>query len=571
MRPSIVLLTFSALLIFITASNATLDNKFNSIIDDVETSSFDSKVAKFYQELPRYNFHFRRVSSFWNPQSDDYYQSLGVIALPFALCICLSLVGALISICVKCLCLCVKDKKPIKYTQGQIRFTKAKLVIVSLFLTAAAVLMGVANYSFHDSFTKATNVFIQTEDNMNSDINGINTILGNLNDSVAAPIREQFQPYVEIANQTQADSVHYRNFAKQVEMYREWTVYGVAAAGFIICVVIFLSGCCTSRRTAFCNSSIILLWIPIMFTFVAVNVPAAVFVADMCPQIEEYLDNQTQPNQAEWINYYLECLNTTTNPLLAAGTQVQTSIATYNGYLQEAEAHNVTAAVDALEALIAELTTLENDLDSLGNCTSTQAAWSEIKFYVCKHVLDAFTFIIIACLFSALVFPFAVCFGFELHKRTRNMKYGYSSQTDHDDETSLLLNTTVEYDGKPAANSRRGSINNSGRRDSEVVHIDVVTLDEQPQTTPTGRSNLTFIRSTRASEAANANDTGAYRANNVSYGSNGSFNGNQGSGRLYPNANVAETNNAPYNPFVSDAPPSYPSVPFGQPRFPQPY
>jgi hypothetical protein len=79
-----------------------------------------------------------------------------------------------------------------------------------------------------------------------------------------------------------------------------------------------------------CYSIIILsiIFLPIIWTTAGTVVPIAVFTADMCSDIENYVQNQTIMNNTTWIQYYTTCVGA--NPLHSVENAV-------NSYLVEAQ------------------------------------------------------------------------------------------------------------------------------------------------------------------------------------------------------------------------------------------
>jgi len=71
---------------------------------------YDSKFDDFFRSLPRYNLKFHRISNNWDPQSPPYFESLGLLSLPFVAFGIMIIIAGLISCCC-CFCRRIKEDK----------------------------------------------------------------------------------------------------------------------------------------------------------------------------------------------------------------------------------------------------------------------------------------------------------------------------------------------------------------------------------------------------------------------------------------------------------------------------
>ncbi|XP_055857390.1 protein tweety-2-like isoform X1 [Episyrphus balteatus] len=133
-----------------TSARAEGANSIISISFSTSSSSMDqpSILVRILHAIPHVNYTFRRVNDTFNPDSDIYLESLGILAsIPAALLI-LSLFGLLLYLLTRCC-----DRKPRKPSTQ--RCQNCTLVIITLMCCAAIGLGLYGNDDFHNGLLQA--------------------------------------------------------------------------------------------------------------------------------------------------------------------------------------------------------------------------------------------------------------------------------------------------------------------------------------------------------------------------------------------------------------------------------
>jgi len=142
---------------------------------------------------------------------------------------------------------------------------------------------------------------------------------------------------------------------------------------------------------------------PIIWTTVGASVPSVVFIADMCPNLENYVQNRSI-SLKPWIEYYTSCQGI--NPLLDEVQKANSSLIEVENYLEYVKTHNVSnkeAIIEALEKVISDLDELNLLLHNLSDCNIVQYPYSQAKQKVCISILNLTASIFLVCGFSGLV------------------------------------------------------------------------------------------------------------------------------------------------------------------------
>jgi len=154
------------------------------------------------------------------------------------------------------------------------------------------------------------------------------------------------------------------------------------------------------------------LLLPALWLGVTTTVPTTVFVADMCQDLESYVQNHTNQNVMQYFNYYTKCEGV--NPLLNLTLSANSSLLQAQEALQYAETHDIPnkqEVIERLEGVISELVHLIYTLDDLGNCTMVEDAYNDVRDTVCANMLNSLAANAVL-LFLAGFFIFASLWGY---------------------------------------------------------------------------------------------------------------------------------------------------------------
>jgi len=419
MMPSEKYLKISIVLFSLLVSSSlgsTKNLRIEDVLEKWETDSLSAKIGNLLRSLPRFDIHFNRIPAVWDPTDQTYLESVGILSFPLVAIGVLAFLIGIFALLIKCCCYCcAKEKKFHSYKKSQVVFTRLRFIVVSFILLAAGLACLAANFSIHQAFNRAVDKAYNTEETMVGYLNDIEVILSQLNDT--QNIANQLRPFITQVNDTAQISYNYRDTINEVEDDRMLALYGIAGAASLIALLGIFSACC-SRKGAACLAVIVVLFAPICWILAGTHLFAGVFVADMCPQLESWIENQPSigsENQAI-VTYYINCAGE--NPLANVSVTAEMELARAQFELQWAvQNHEPTPVIDALEALVQDLTNLNNDINGLSNCNTTQTAWLEIKKDVCDNILDGFSLILFGAILTGLLYPFLTCFGFCVHSR----------------------------------------------------------------------------------------------------------------------------------------------------------
>jgi len=268
-----------------------------------------------------------------------------------------------------------------------------------------AIALGIVdNVAVHSDFQTTVQYVITTENNVVTLLGNIETTLVNLNNTY--PVSVDIEPYVSLSqtmlNLTQQQSTQ----VNQYEGYREDVVIGLYAVMALVAVLAILTALASSRVLAVFVTIIGLLILPFALVLIGINLPAATFVADGCPEMEDYVLNQTSATEQGWIEFYLDC---TGQPPLQNETEYLTDQLYYaQAALFKAKLQNDTKEIAEYTLVVAYVEQILSNLSVLANCTIVQPAFSLIKDEICDKILDGLFLIVVTCLVIAVLIPCVV-------------------------------------------------------------------------------------------------------------------------------------------------------------------
>jgi len=429
-----------ASLVFFSLANCK-ESRIEDVLEKWETDSLSAQIGNLFRGLPRFDIHFNRISADWNPTDQTYYESVGIVAFPLVAIGVLYFLIGIFSLLIKCCCYCCSTEKKVHISKkSAVVFARLRFFVTAFILLAAGLAILAANFSMHGALSRAVNTAYDTEENMVGYLSDIESILSQLNDTQG--IANQLRPFIDQINQTAQVSYQYRDTINEVEDDRMLALYGIAGFLSLIALLSIFSTCC-SRKGAACIAVTVVLFAPICWILAGIHLYSGVFVADMCPQIEDWILSQADSGSEQAIiSYYIDCSGE--NPLDNVTLTARAELFKAQYELQWAiQHHEPTPVIDALEALVQDLSNLNSDLVSLANCNTTQTAWLEVKKDICDNILDGLSIVLLGSLLTALLYPFLTCFGFCVNSRRHSHTHGDYVALDSYSENTVITTTQV--------------------------------------------------------------------------------------------------------------------------------
>jgi len=387
----------------------------DKLLNEIDTAEVTSHFSSFFHNLPHYDNEGKNIGNSWNPTDVDYYIAIGYTGSPLGAAFFLSGLVATIAVIARC-CTIYCKKHTTKYSKTAICCTKFCSFIICLILCAPIVLALVANLTVHDGVLDSVNQYTDQQERIYSTLNSVELVLNSMNNSQATEISLEFSSYTNTSNQWTLAQYYIDHYALYAEYYRNIAVCCLAGICLLLVIVFSISCCCSSKCCTVCLSSTILLFAPLLFLFSAAHVPAAVFVADMCPQVDAYIANQTKTNNDyQYFQYYTACNDTNMNPLFEVNETVSEYLVIAQIALQNA-IHNgdPISTIDRLRAIVDDLKSLEGYIVELSDCNTTSNSWNQIKSNICTEFLDGIGYMIIFNIISVFFFWILVGVGYRL-------------------------------------------------------------------------------------------------------------------------------------------------------------
>lgn len=373
---------------------------------------FSNAFTQSLRNLPRYDFSFHKLSNTWEPESKNYYESLGVVAIPFAVLVFL---GFLYSVFILFLSCCRRSPK--EYSIRRIRVVQLGLIVGSLFIFVGCI-MGLsgslmANATSHNVVSEVESVLESTA----SKFGEITSALKWLNQT--QQVGNSTFTFLNSLSETNDDFIHYDS---QVHGSTNQSVIGIAIV-FGFGILVSLLGCCAVvPRISGKGIAIIL-----MLAILAMNLGSfswgvmiggtsgGVFVNDMCFDGIDYLEasipgsyntNTTQLQTA--VHYYFTCQG----PSPWADLQNYTVEANATAYhnLSEAIAQNRSQAeIQHIRDIIREIAVVSTNLDIVNDCHFIYDGFLATKKNICYYFLDEWMIMTLGAMFTTFGLFFLWC------------------------------------------------------------------------------------------------------------------------------------------------------------------
>jgi len=417
------------------------------------TSATCDSYGEFLRSLPRFTFDGTHLTNNWSPKNNKYIQSLELIGAPFLIIGSLALIGGILLMTwMFCSCKCCSVGYPKNHLRQRKqqpceksrRFLLARFsfLILCIFICMVAIAGLLYNVTLHSNLRSSFDTIMATEDRIiRDDVNVLVSLLQKLNsyDEVITP------PVENII--LRMNAIYKDSNQKKIELTRKEnirsTLTAMALGSVWLFVILSVIGVWRIRRKVFlamitlCLGTLFLVsqWI-----IPAVHVPLSVFLADMCPFVEEKISD-IEPQ--EWIEYYLSCKGP--NPFADVTTKIQTKETQVAALLEWAiENGYPQSAIDKLRKILAELQTMDERLSDLADCRPAQDAWESSTKSLCTKAFDSILVINIVSLINGTVMTICILLYAYLFSKSRFDQETQSYRLNTIEEEESLLDEEDE-------------------------------------------------------------------------------------------------------------------------------
>ncbi|XP_055708757.1 protein tweety-2 [Phlebotomus papatasi] len=298
-----------------------------------------SMIVRLLHSVPRFNITLHRVSNAFNPNSDSYIESLGILASIPAAVLIVSLIGLLLYLLTRCC-----DRKPRRGTSNACQ--KCTLLIVTILCGCAIGLGLYGNDDLHNGVLQVFGSGRQVEALVKSVRNQTDTLKHNLKSRVVmSELEDIFDK--PTSNQTALTIVLYtvrqvkdnttlainaleavsyfirssqsevtiKNVLDTAEFYESirWPVtLGFLAVLLLLCTILIIGVARSSRCALIFFSVFGLLGVTLCWLLSSIYLAGAIALGDFCVKPNEYICSQQKMPDI----HYMNCGTVGTNPFI---------------------------------------------------------------------------------------------------------------------------------------------------------------------------------------------------------------------------------------------------------------
>ncbi|XP_044732354.1 protein tweety isoform X3 [Chrysoperla carnea] len=403
-------------------------------------------LAQLLHSLPHLNVSCHRVNSTFNPQSDIYLESLGILSSIPAAWLILTLAALLLYLATRCCDQHSTRRKPRSLTAPRLALAAAAL------LCAAATGLGLyANDDLHNGIVQS----LTSARNLNNIISNVRNqtkiISTSLTDAVFPQLTELSDIFDNpVANQTalaqlvdalqsvrqnntlairatadiqrplaNLDMSHIINTGDRWELYRWAGAMGILSGLLALCAVVLVGAARRSRRCLVLASVLALVSAAIAWLLSSVGLAAAVALADLCVGPEQYAGSVVSQKglPPELLYYYTRCESVRANPFTQRLRESQQALNRMRVSLGSVS----KIALDLfknrdlqpkLSALTIEANSCDRGLASLTallDCRAIHAQWMAGTRGLCVSALPGLALLLLATATAGLLLSILVC------------------------------------------------------------------------------------------------------------------------------------------------------------------
>ncbi|XP_066592212.1 protein tweety isoform X3 [Prorops nasuta] len=400
------------------------------------------QLARIFHNLPHLNVSLHLVNNTFNPHSEIYLESLGILGSLPAAWLILTLLVLLVYLVTRCC-----DRKP--RPRRSIALLKCSLAILAL-LCCGAVAVGLyGNDDVHNGLVQLIAAA--------SNVDGIITAVKNQTDIIEGTLKKKVQPQlasldndfdVPVNNMTMLDILRLalnsmkqntsiavnRSFeirkplsglsiaaaiglAEKIEQFRWPITMAVLSALLVLCVVLLVGVARHSRCVLITFSVFGLFAVIISWLMASLYLATSVALGDLCVSPDGYLMKAVPPTlPPEILSYYTHCESTRSNPFTQRLREGQRAVGLMRQNLQtvsrvalelfkdqqlQPKLNSLTTDVNTVDRLMSGLTTL---LD----CKPLHKQYVHATKSLCHLGLYGLTFMLLASLVGGLFFTVLV-------------------------------------------------------------------------------------------------------------------------------------------------------------------
>ncbi|XP_015116545.1 protein tweety [Diachasma alloeum] len=401
-------------------------------------------LAKIFHSLPHLNVSLHSVNNTFNPRSEIYLESLGILGSLPAAWLILTLLVLLVYLVTRCC-----DRKP--RPRRSITLLKCSLAILAILCSGAVAVGLYGNDDVHNGVVHLLDAAKQVDASVISVKNQTDTIetilkkkidpgLTSLRDDFDAPVSNKtavsyllkvwgymaqnttiaINRTYEIRKPLSGISITREiNLGEKIELFR-WPITMAVLSTLLVLCVVLLVGVARHSRCALITFSVFGLFAVIVSWLMAsLYLATSVALGDLCISPDGYL-TRTVPSTlaAEVLNYYTHCESTRNNPFtqrlregqLAAGNMraslnIVQSIALDLFKDQKA---NLAPKLNSLKSEVNVVDKLMSGLTTLLDCKPLHKHYVHAAKSLCHLGLYGLTFMLLASLAAGLFFTVLV-------------------------------------------------------------------------------------------------------------------------------------------------------------------
>ncbi|XP_034939882.1 protein tweety isoform X4 [Chelonus insularis] len=400
------------------------------------------QLANFFHSLPHLNVSLHSVNNTFNPNSEIYIESLGILASIPAAWLILTLLVLLVYLVTRCC-----DRKP--RPRRSITLLKCSLAILAVLCSGAVAVGLYGNDDVHNGLVQLLDAAKHVDTSVTSIKNQTDTIENTLKKKLEpdlTTLRDEFD--APVGNKTALDYLmkvwdymtHNTSIAvnrtyeirkplnginlgrivlmgERIELFR-WPVTMAVLSTLLVLCVVLLVGVARHSRCALITFSVFGLFAVIVSWLMAsLYLATAVALGDLCVSPDGYLTRSVPSSlAAEVLNYYMRCESTRNNPFtlrlregqLAAGNMRTSLTIVERIALDLFRDQQLAPKLSSLKNEVNTVDRLMSGLTTLLDCKPLHKQYVSGAKGLCHLGLYGLTFMLLASLTAGLFFTVLV-------------------------------------------------------------------------------------------------------------------------------------------------------------------
>eukprot|EP00163_Fabomonas_tropica_P026407 TRINITY_DN4834_c0_g1_i1.p1 TRINITY_DN4834_c0_g1~~TRINITY_DN4834_c0_g1_i1.p1 ORF type:complete len:654 (-),score=94.40 TRINITY_DN4834_c0_g1_i1:2-1963(-) len=270
-------------------------------IEDSDTSDASDTVVRFKRSVGRRNFKFEKVSSDFRPYDQDYRESMIMLALPGLFFAVGSVIFGLVFCCCRKFDKCGgKSPREQGYTGMQRNLPKIVLFLCFIGVAGMCALGYIGNFQTDRGLKKFFDIVVLAATQVSSQGKRIVSTLERLENTTFPALQAESEA-VETVTLNARDEVLLWNLVRLIFI-------NVGLVGAFLVTLAGMWGLLCGSGT--CAYMVFVFGIPVLFiTWIsfAVHLPGSIMIADLCPQIDQFVqgdDAKQHPAISIWVSCF---------------------------------------------------------------------------------------------------------------------------------------------------------------------------------------------------------------------------------------------------------------------------